>query len=123
MTGVSNNIIAYAESRPQFSVDDLISSATKGFERNTLSWHLSNLCKLGKLRRIGRGLYSTQIKTAYQVKASKKVSTDFLGSLDLICGLYLSRVETTSDSSELSQLAEIAQMPTERIALEAFGSR
>ena len=73
MTGISNNIIAYAESRPQFSVDDLISSATKGFERNTLSWHLSNLCKLGKLRRIGRGLYSTQIKTAYQVKASKKV--------------------------------------------------
>lgn len=73
MTGVSDNIIAYAESRPQFSVDDLISSVAKGMERNTLSWHLSNLCKLGKLRRIGRGLYSTQIKTAYQVKASKKV--------------------------------------------------
>lgn len=73
MTGVSDNIIAYAESRPQFSVDDLISSVAKGMERNTLSWHLSNLCKLGKLRRIGRGLYSTQIKTAYSVKASKKV--------------------------------------------------
>lgn len=73
MTGVSNNIIAYAENRPQFSVDDLISSVAKGIERNTLSWHLSNLCKLGKLRRIGRGLYSTQIKTAYHVKASKKV--------------------------------------------------
>lgn len=73
MTGVSNNIIAYAENRPQFSVDDLISSVAKGIERNTLSWHLSNLCKLGKLRRIGRGLYSTQIKTAYQVKASKKI--------------------------------------------------
>ena len=73
MTGVSNNIIAYAENRPQFSVDDLISSVAKGIERNTLSWHLSNLCKLGKLRRIGRGLYSTQIKAAYHVKASKKV--------------------------------------------------
>lgn len=73
MTGVSNNIIAYAESRPQFSVDDLISSVAKGMERNTLSWHLSNLCKLGKLRRIGRGLYSTQTKTAYSIKASKKV--------------------------------------------------
>lgn len=73
MTGVSNNIISYAENRPQFSVDDLISSVAKGIERNTLSWHLSNLCKLGKLRRIGRGLYSTQIKTAYHVKASKKV--------------------------------------------------
>ena len=73
MTGVSNNIIAYAENKPQFSVDDLISSVAKGIERNTLSWHLSNLCKLGKLRRIGRGLYSTQIKTAYHVKASKKV--------------------------------------------------
>ena len=73
MTGVSDNIIAYAESRPQFSVDDLISSVAKGMERNTLSWHLSNLCKLGKLRRIGRGLYSTQTKTAYSIKASKKV--------------------------------------------------
>lgn len=73
MTGVSDNIIAYAESRTQFSVDDLISSIAKGMERNTLSWHLSNLCKLGKLRRIGRGLYSTQTKTAYSIKASKKV--------------------------------------------------
>jgi predicted transcriptional regulator of viral defense system len=73
MTGVSDKIIAYAESRSQFSVDDLISSVAKGMERNTLSWHLSNLCKLGKLRRIGRGLYSTQTKTAYSIKASKKV--------------------------------------------------
>ena len=73
MTGVSDNIIAYAESRSQFSVDDLAASVARGIERNTLSWHLSNLCKQGKLRRIGRGLYSSQMKTAYQVKASKIV--------------------------------------------------
>ncbi len=77
MTGVSNNIIAYAESRPQFSVDDLASAIDGGIERNTLSWHLSNLCKLGKLRRIGRGLYSAQMKTAYNIKASKKVRSLF----------------------------------------------
>ena len=77
MIGVSNDIIAYAESRPQFSVDDLVSAVAKGIERNTLSWHLSNLCKLGKLRRIGRGLYSTQTKTAYNIKASKKVKSLF----------------------------------------------
>ena len=77
MTGVSNDIIAYAESRPQFSVDDLISAVARDIERNTLSWHLSNLCKLGKLRRIGRGLYSTQMKTAYNIKASKKVRSLF----------------------------------------------
>lgn len=77
MTGVSNNIIVYAESRPQFSVDDLASAIDGGIERNTLSWHLSNLCKLGKLRRIGRGLYSAQMKTAYNIKASKKVRSLF----------------------------------------------
>ena len=73
MTGVSDNIIAYAESRPKFSVDDLVASVARGIERNTLSWHLSNLCKQSKLRRIGRGLYSAQMKSAYQVKASRKV--------------------------------------------------
>lgn len=77
MIGVSNDIIAYAESRTQFSVDDLISAVTRDIERNTLSWHLSNLCKLGKLRRIGRGLYSSQMKTAYNIKASKKVRSLF----------------------------------------------
>lgn len=77
MIGVSNDIITYAESRPQFSVDDLVSAVARGIERNTLSWHLSNLCKLGKLRRIGRGLYSTQMKTVYNIKASKKVKSLF----------------------------------------------
>lgn len=72
MVGISNNIISFAENRPQFSVDDLASFA-KGVERNTLSWHLSNLCKLGKLRRIGRGQYTSQIKSVFIVKASKKV--------------------------------------------------
>lgn len=72
MIGVSNYIIAYAESKAQFSIDDLASAVTRDIERNTLSWHLSNLCKLGKLRRIGRGMYSTQMKTTYNIRASKK---------------------------------------------------
>ena len=73
MVGVSDNIMNYANGLQQFAIDNIPAEVSAGIARNTLSWHLSNLCKLGKLRRIGRGLYSTQIKTAYQVKASKKV--------------------------------------------------
>ena len=73
MVGISNSIISLAESRAQFSVDDLYLSVAKGIERNTLSWHLSNLCKLGKLRRLGRGIYTLQDKAIFQVKASRKV--------------------------------------------------
>ena len=75
MVGISNNIISLAENRTQFSVDDLLLSVAKGVERNTLSWHLSNLCKLGKLRRIGRGVYSLQDKTTFFVKASNRVKS------------------------------------------------
>lgn len=75
MVGISNSIISLAENRTQFSVDDLLLSVAKGVERNTLSWHLSNLCKLGKLRRIGRGIYSLQNKTTFFVKASKRAKS------------------------------------------------
>lgn len=75
MAGISDNIISLAESRTQFSVNDLLPSVAKGVERNTLSWHLSNLCKHGKLRRIGRGIYSLQDTTSFFIKASKKVKS------------------------------------------------
>ena len=72
MVGISDNIISLAKSRTQFSVDDLLLSVAKGVERNTLSWHLSNLCKLGKLRRVGRGIYSLQDTTSFIYKGIKK---------------------------------------------------
>ena len=75
MVGISNNIISLAENKTQFSVDDLLHSVAKGVERNTLSWHLSNLCKMGKLRRVGRRIYSLQNKTSFIVKASKRVKS------------------------------------------------
>ena len=84
MVGVSNNIMNYANSLQQFTVDDMPSEVTTGIERNTLSWHLSNLCRQGRLRRIGRGIYTVNLSNTYQVKASararslyKALSTQF----------------------------------------------
>ena len=62
----------YANGIQQFTVDDLPSEVTAGIERNTLSWHLSNLCRQGKLRRIGRGIYTVNLSKTYQVKANAK---------------------------------------------------
>ena len=62
----------YANGIQQFTVDDLPSEITAGIERNTLSWHLSNLCRQGKLRRIGRGIYTVNLSKTYQVKANAK---------------------------------------------------
>jgi hypothetical protein len=73
MIGVSANILDYASNTPQFSVDDLPSAVVSGIERNTLSWHLSDLCRKGKLRRVGRGVYSAQLANMFLVKASAKV--------------------------------------------------
>lgn len=73
MTGISNNILDYASTRPQFSVDDIPASVTSGIERNTLSWHLSDLCRKGKLHRVGRGVYSAQPANTFLVKAHPKV--------------------------------------------------
>jgi len=73
MVGINDGIISLAESRDQFSVDDVLSTVAKGLERNTLSWHLSHLCRQGKLRRVGKGIYSLQNKTVFSIRASRKV--------------------------------------------------
>jgi len=73
MVGVSDNILNYATSLPQFTVDDIPATVTLGIERNTLSWHLSNLYRKGKLRRVGRGVYTSQPANVFLVKAGTKV--------------------------------------------------
>ena len=62
----------YANGIQQFTVDDIPLEVTAGIERNTLSWHLSNLCRQGKLRRIGRGIYTVNLFKTYQIKANAK---------------------------------------------------
>lgn len=70
MNGISDRIINYANSQQQFAVDDLPVEITAGIARNTLSWHLSNLCRQGRLRRTGRGIYTSHLSHTYQVKAN-----------------------------------------------------
>ena len=72
MVGVSDNIMNYVNGLQQFSVDDLPEEVTAGIERNTLSWHLSNLCRQGRLRRLGRGIYTANLSKTFQVKANAK---------------------------------------------------
>ena len=72
MVGVSDRILNYASNMQQFSVDDMPANVISDIERNTLSWHLSNLCKKGKLRRVGRGIYTLQSATTFIVKANAK---------------------------------------------------
>ena len=72
MVGVSNNIMNYANGLQQFAIDDMPIEVTAGIARNTLSWHLSNLCRQGKLKRIGRGIYTAHISNSFQVKANTK---------------------------------------------------
>jgi predicted transcriptional regulator of viral defense system len=72
MIGVSDRILNYAASLQQFSVDDIPADVLSDVERNTLSWHLSNLCKKGKLRRVGRGVYTLQSANTFIVKANAK---------------------------------------------------
>ena len=73
MEGVSDKILNYAAGMQQFSVDDIPADVISDIERNTLSWHLSNLCKKGKLRRVGRGIYTIQTANTFVVKANAKV--------------------------------------------------
>lgn len=73
MVGVSDKILNYAASLQQFSVDDIPADVISDVERNTLSWHLSNLCKKGKLRRVGRGIYTKQTANTFLVKTNAKV--------------------------------------------------
>lgn len=72
MIGISDSIITYANNQQQFTVDDLPVEITAGIARNTLSWHLSNLCRQGRLRRMGRGIYTAHLSHIYQVKANAK---------------------------------------------------
>ena len=62
----------YANGLQQFAIDDIPTEVTAGIARNTLSWHLSNLCRQGKLRRIGRGIYTAHFSNTFQVKATAK---------------------------------------------------
>lgn len=73
MVGVSDKILNYAASLQQFSVDDIPADVISDVERNTLSWHLSNLFKKGKLRRVGRGIYTIQTANTFLVKTNAKV--------------------------------------------------
>lgn len=72
MVGVSESIMNYAKDLQQFAVDDIPTEVTAGIARNTLSWHLSNLCRKGRLKRIGRGIYTAHISNTFQVKANAK---------------------------------------------------
>ena len=72
MVGVSDNIMNFANGLQQFAIDDIPTEVSVGIARNTLSWHLSNLCRRGKLRRIGRGIYTAHFSNTFQVKANAK---------------------------------------------------
>ena len=72
MEGVSDRILNYAAGLQQFSVDDIPADVISDVERNTLSWHLSNLCKKDKLGRVGRGIYTIQPANTFVVKANAK---------------------------------------------------
>ena len=73
MIGVSDKILNYAARVQQFSVDDIPTDVFSGIERAKLSWYLGRLCRNGKLRRIGRGVYTLQPTNTFLVKANAKV--------------------------------------------------
>ena len=72
MVGVSDRILNFASGMQQFSVDDIPADVSSGIERAKLSWYLGKLCRNGKLRRIGRGIYSLQSANTFLVKANAK---------------------------------------------------
>ena len=73
MIGVSDRILNYASNMQQFSVDDIPADVFSGIERAKLSWYLGKLCRNGKLRRVGRGVYTLQSANTFIVKASAKI--------------------------------------------------
>ncbi len=73
MIGVSDKILNYAAGVQQFSVDDIPTDVFSGIERAKLSWYLGRLSRNGKLRRIGRGVYTLQPTNTFLVKANAKV--------------------------------------------------
>jgi predicted transcriptional regulator of viral defense system len=72
MIGVSEKILNYASGLQQFSVDDIPTDVLSGLERAKLSWYLGKLCRTGKLRRVGRGVYTLQSANTFMVKANAK---------------------------------------------------
>lgn len=72
MIGVSDKILKFAAGLQQFSVDDMPTGVFSGIEREKLSWYLGKLCRNGKLRRVGRGVYTLQSANAFIVKANAK---------------------------------------------------
>ncbi len=72
MIGVSDKILNYAAGMQQFSVDDIPTDVFSGIERAKLSWYLGRLCRNGKLRRVGRGIYTLQSSNTFLVKANAK---------------------------------------------------
>ena len=72
MIGVSDKILNYATGVQQFTVDDIPADVFSGIERAKLSWYLGKLCRNGKLRRVGRGVYTLQSANTFIVKANAK---------------------------------------------------
>lgn len=72
MAGVSDRIMNFASNMQQFSVDDLTANVASDYEREKISWYLGKLCRDGKLRRIGRGIYTLQSANTFIVKANTK---------------------------------------------------
>lgn len=73
MIGLSDKILKFAAGLQQFSVDDMPTDVFSGVKREKLSWYLGKLCRNGKLRRVGRGIYSLQAANTFIVKANAKV--------------------------------------------------
>ena len=72
MTGVSDRILNFASNMQQFSADDIPTDVFPDIQRAKLSWYLGKLCRNGRLRRVGRGVYTLQSANAFMVKANAK---------------------------------------------------
>jgi predicted transcriptional regulator of viral defense system len=53
-------------------VDDMPTDVFLGIGREKLSWYLGKLCRMDKLRRVGRGIYTIQSANTFVVKANAK---------------------------------------------------
>ena len=72
MIGISDKILNYATGVQQLAVDDIPADVFSSNERAKLSRYLGKLCRNGKLRRVGRGVYTLQSANTFMVKANAK---------------------------------------------------
>ena len=72
MTGIIDRILNFASNMQQFSADDIPTDVFPDIQRAKLSWYLGKLCRNGRLRRVGRGVYTLQSANAFMVKANAK---------------------------------------------------